>query len=225
MSSTQFPGGIVSVNFGFQPTVNRLWQLGSFTPYDTEVTTTRTLQLGIYGQRSDGSGGSQALDVSASTSCVDANSLAITVNPASCVASLLPFNNDYFITSYSYSKDNLGYGQESWSLTTAPDVPGYTGTITMLRGIAEGTISTGDGVMTAAQMGVVVDESSSNDSLGNQIEGETGSVTAGSPGIGNYEVSRYVIVTQVGASIGKSDDIDGRSGQASIQIPMTPVYH
>ena len=225
MTSTQFPnGGIVSVQFGFNPQVERLFQLGSFTPYDTSVTRTRTISINAYGSKPDGSGGSNTLDVSPSVTCVDASSVNITVNPASCVASLLPFTGDYFVNSYSYSKTNLGFGQETWAFTSKPEITGYTGTIVMLRGIAEGQIATGDGTMAALDMGIVIDETGSNDSLGAQIEGESGSVAAGTPGIGNYDIQRHVIVTQIGGSRGRHTSIDGFTGQASITIPNTPVF-
>lgn len=225
VTSSQFSSnGIVSVQFGFNPEVDRLYQLGSFSPYDATVTKTRTLSLNVYGSKPSGSGGSSSFSVPPSTSCADASTINVQVNPASCAAGLLSFADDFFLTSYSYQKDALGYGQESWSFTSKPDIPGYTGTIVMLRGIAEGTISTGGGTMTSAQMGVTVDETASNDSDGNPIEGESGSVQAGSPGLGNYEIQRYVIASAVGASIGKAAAVDGLSGQASIQIPMNPVY-
>ena len=69
--------------------------------------------------------------------------------------------------------------------------------------------------------GVITDDAASKDSSGNFIDGESGSVQAGFPGIGEYSIQREYIVTNVGASLGKSD---GYTGQASIQIPMTPVY-
>jgi hypothetical protein len=223
--STQFPnGGIVSVQFGFNPQVERLYQLGSFSPYDTTVTRTRTISLNVYGKRPDGSGGSLTTDVTPSISCVDANTINITVNPASCVETLLPFAGDYFLNSYGYNKDNLGYGQESWGFTSKPEITDFSGTIVMLRGIAEGTVATGPGTVPANLMGITVDEISSNDSLGNQIEGESGSVTAGTPGLGNFDISRFVIATSVGASLGKDSSIDGLTGQGSISIPITPVY-
>lgn len=223
--STQFPnGGIVSVQFGFSPQVDRLYELGSFTPYDSTITKTRTITVNVYGSRPSGGGGSAQLTVTPSTLCVDADSVSITVNPASCVGSLLPFIETYFVNSYSYSKDNLGYGQETWSFTSKPIIPGFTGTVVMLRGIAEGTIATGAGIMTSIQMGVVVDNVASNDSLGAAIEGESGSVQAGTPGIGNFDIQRFVIATQIGASVGKNTSVDGLSGEASIQVPLTPVY-
>jgi hypothetical protein len=162
--------------------------------------------------------------VNPSTSCTDAGTTNITITPAACGGSLTPFSDSFFVTSYSYQKENNGYGQETWAFTSKPEIPGYGGTIVMLRGIAEGQISTGDGVMSSTLMGVTVDEAASNDSLGAAIEGESGSVQAGTPGLGNYDVQRYVIVTAVGGSTGRGAAVDGYSGQASIQIPMNPVY-
>jgi len=223
--SSQFPnGGIVSVQFGFNPQVERLYELGSFNPYDSTITKTRTLSLNVYGSRPSGGGGSSPLVITPSTSCADTGAVSVTINPASCVGSLIPFTADYYVTGYSYSKDNLGFGQESWSFTSKPEIPGFTGTIVMLRGIAEGTITTGAGNMTAAQMGIVVDEVASNDSLGLPIQGESGSVQGGTPGIGKYDTQRYIIATSIGGSIGKSDAVDGLAGEGSVQIPMTPVY-
>ncbi len=223
--STQFPnGGIVSVQFGFNPQIERLYELGSFNPYDTTVSRTRTISVNVYGSKPDGTGGSLPFDVTPSVACVDANTTNITVNPASCVASLLPFADDYFLNAYSYSKDALGFGQETWSFTSKTEITDYTGTIVMLRGIAEGTISTGAGVMLAEYQGVTIDAAASDDSLGNPIEGESGSVSAGTPGIGNYDIQRHVIATAVGGSRGKHTLIDGQTGSASISIPLTPVF-
>lgn len=118
----------------------------------------------------------------------------------------------------------MGYGQESWSFTTRPILSNYTGNIVMLRGIAEGTVSTGPSSMTPEQMGVEVDETASNDASGQPIEGESGSVSAGSPGLGNFDYQRYIIATAVGGSMGLNTSIDGFSGTASVSIPMTPVF-
>jgi len=223
ITSAQFPnGGIASIQFGFQPDIQRLFQLGSFSPYDTFIRRTRTLQVSVYGSRPDGAGGSIPYSVAPSVTCVDANSVTATVNPATCVAGLDPFTNEYWVTSYSYQKEQTGYGQESWSMTTAPILDNFTGTIVMMRGIPDGTIATGPGTMASADMGLVVDETGSNDALGNPVQGENGSVQAG--GFGTFDVQRSVIVTSVGDSIGLSPAIDGLTGQASINIPMTPQF-
>lgn len=225
VESPQFVnGGVVSVQFGFEPQVERLYQLGSFTPYDSSLTTTRTMSVNVYGSKPNGTGGSVPLSVAPSDSCVDIESTLINVNPASCVASILPSVGSYFLTSYSYSKDNLGYGQETWSFTSKPTVEGYAGTIVTLRGIAEGTIIYGDGTMLPEYQGVTIDTAASNDSNSDPILGESGNVTAGPVGVGSYDIQRYIIATSVGGSRGRHADIDGQVGNASVNIPLTTVF-
>lgn len=214
-------GGIISVNFGFNAQVNRLWQLGSFSPYDTYVVKQRELSITAYGQREDSSGGSQQYDLTPSDSCVDADPISITVTPGVCEVSISPFTYDYVPTSYGYTKDNFGWGQESWSFTTKPSVDNYTGDIVILRGVATGNIITGDGILTAPEMGVVINEADSVDADGNNIEGESGSVQAGQNSIGEYTVQREIVVSQIGGSVGKKDSYQGK---ASVSIPTELVY-
>jgi hypothetical protein len=222
VTSTLFSqGGIVSVNFGFNPEINRLWQLGSWVPYDTYVTRQQDLSLTGYGKKDNGQGGSQAFTLTPSTSCVDATSIQITVNPGACGVNIAPFTDYFYPTSYSYSKDNFGFGVESWAFTTEQDIDNYTGDIVMLRGISTGQIKIGVGMMSAGNIGIVVNDASSKDSSGNYIEGTTGSVAAGFPGLGSSETQREVVVTSIGGSIGKQD---GYQGSGSVSIPMTPVY-
>lgn len=216
--------GVISVNIGFQANVERLYQLGSFSPYDSSVTRQRTLSMNVYGKKPSGSGGTQVQVLTPSTTCADAGTIQITFNPSSCAGAISGFTDDFFVTSYSYSKENIGYGQESWSFTTKTILPSYTGTIYMLRGISTGTYATGTDVMTQAQMGFIIDDAASRDSFGNYIESESGSVSAGFPGIGNYEISREVVVYSVGGSDGKNSSIDGKRGQASASIPVQPIY-
>jgi hypothetical protein len=218
-----FPqGGIVSVNFGISPTVTRLWELGSFDPYDTITQNQRSLSITAYGKDQNNQGGSQIISLTPSTSCIDAGTISVTINPGVCGTAVSPFTDDFFVTSYSYSKDDpKGHGQESWSFTSKPIIPSYTGTIVMLRGISTGQHLTGNGVMTTADMGVVVNEAASKDSLGNWIEGESGSVSAGFPGIGNYDVTREVVYSQIGGSLLKDD---GNRGTAQVQSPINPIF-
>lgn len=223
VTTALFPnGGIVSISFGISPSITRLWQLGSFSPYDTLTQTQRNLSINAYGSDTSGVGGSQSQTLTASTTCVDAGTISVTVTPGECGTSVSPFTVDFFATGYSYSKsDRRGIGQESWTLISKPIVSDYTGTIAMLRGISTGQHATGDGVLTTAQMGVVVDDAASRDSLGNWIEGESGSVSAGFPGLGEYNFTREVVYTQCGGSTGVAD---GYVGTASVQIPMSPVF-
>ena len=75
--------------------------------------------------------------------------------------------------------------------------------------------------MDPADQGVVYDTVSSQDHGGNWIDGESGSVQAGFPGIGDYSVQREYVVTYVGGSLGRAD---GYKGQAQVTIPMQTVY-
>jgi hypothetical protein len=216
--------GVVSVNFGLQASVERLYVLGSFTPYDTTSTKQRSMSLVVYGKKPDNSAGTVQQLLPVSTGCSDASSVSITFNPSSCGGTLTGFVDTFFITGYSYSKDVTGYGQESWSFITKQIVDSYTGTIYMLRGISSGQLSTGTGTMTALDQGVVVNDTASRDSNGNYIESESGSVSGGFPGLGNYEVSREIVVSAVGASIGKNTSNDGKRGQVSVSIPISPIF-
>jgi hypothetical protein len=225
--SAQFPnGGIVSFQLGFNPQVDRLYEIGSFDPYDTSVTRTQTLSVTAYGKRATGQGGTAIHLLTPSIDCVDTGAINIEVNPASCVPSLRPFIGDFFLNNYSYSKDNLGYGQETWSFTAKPTITGFSGNIVMLRGIAEGTVKTGPGTMPFSLTGCEIDEvtipNPSNDELDVPIESESGSVSAGA--IGNYDIQRFIIPTQVGGSQGRGTTVDGLDGETSITIPLTPVY-
>jgi len=214
-------GGITSVNFGFSPQINRLWQLGSWSPYDTYNIQQRNLSITGYGTKPDGQGGSQVFQLTPSTSCADASTIAVTVNPGACGVALNPFYDDFFPSSYSYTKDNFAFGTETWSFISKPVIEGYTGTIYFIRGISTGQISVGAGIMTAADMGVVVNDSSSKDSSGNYIEGTSGSVSAGFPGIGEYSTQREVVVSSVGGSKGRDD---GNRGNVNITIPNQQIY-
>jgi len=75
--------------------------------------------------------------------------------------------------------------------------------------------------LSSTSQGFVIDEAASVDSLGNNIESESGSVSSGFPGLGEYETKREVVVSEVGGSIGKSD---GYKGQCSCSIPVQPIF-
>jgi len=215
-------GGFVSINFGIDPNTQRLWQLGSYDPYDTYTQRQRNFSLTGYGRRENGSGGSNQINVEPSVTCGSPTPIVIDVTPTSCGYVIDPFSGDYYPTSYSYSKDNFGWGQESWAFVTEPelDVP-YTGTILFIRGIATGQVNTGPGQLDPLDQGIVYDTAASQDSNSNWIDGESGSVQAGFPGIGEYSIERQYVVTHVGGSLGKSD---GYKGTASVTIPMQTVY-
>jgi hypothetical protein len=215
--------GVISVNFGLQASIERLYVLGSFSPFDTTVTKQRNMSLTIYGKKPSGAAGTVPQALTVSTTCSDASSVQITFNPSSCGGALSGFVDTFYVTSYSYSKDVTGYGQESWSFITKPVIDNYSGTIYMLRGISTGQITTGTGTMTALDTGVVVDDVASRDSNGNYIESQSGSVSAGAT-TGTYEVTREIVATSAGGSIGRNVSNDGKRGQSSVSIPVSPIF-
>ena len=217
ISTSLFPqGGITNVNFSLKANITRLWQLGSWSPYDTYNIQQRELSISAYGKKPSGQGGSQVFSLTPTTSCTDASSVSVTINPGACGIVISPFTDSFYPSSYSYSKDNFGWGTESWSFTSKPIISGYTGTTYFLRGISTGQMLVGTGMMTAADIGIVIDDAASRDSNGNYIDGESGSVQAGSLSIGEYAVQREIVVSSIGGSQGKSDGYKG-SGNVSIQ--------
>ena len=133
------PGGITSISYSLSPSTNPLWQLGSYDAYDIEIEEVKNVSLQFYGNVSE------EIILEPSTSCVDSTAkLHIYVNPATCFPGQVSvIDEDFFINSYSYSKDYRGFGQESLSLQSKPILQGYVGSIFLLQGIATGNHLTG----------------------------------------------------------------------------------
>ena len=232
-------GGIISVSYSFTPGMQRLWQIGSFDPFDVFISYVSTLEITAYGRRFDGFGGSALVDVSPTDrGCEDASSHEITVSPATCLEPSDAFQGTYYVTAYSYQKPAFGYGIESWSFTSEPTygqnpyippVPPSIGhrATKMIRGIAEGTMSVGQGYIEFEEfVGVRINNNASNFPSAQAVPVITteGSVTAGPDSLGSHEKTRSIVVTDVGKSMGNNDQINGIAGQVSINIPITPVY-
>lgn len=206
--------GVQSVQWAVQVQNNRLWQLGSWSPYRTQVTKVVTLSMTTYA----GSYGSVSL--SPSTSCADATTHNLSISPGSCTGGVTsPDTTGMFLTSYSYSKgDPIGFGQESWQFQKWVDA-GVTGTdlisvgapTYVIQGISEGQAA---GDLTNAQMGISFNSSG-------QTTGSQGSVSAGFPGIGNADTVTYGTVNSVG---GGTLNATGKLGQSSASIPHQPLY-
>lgn len=196
--------GVTSANWALDPGVERLWQLGSMTPYDTLTRARQTVSITCY------AGGGPVYNLSPATTCVDSNALTVIgISPASCNGGgAEAFQATFYCESYSYTKDNpVGYGMESYSFfrfTTAP-LPTY-----ILQGITTGTISNDDGV---TDPGVVL---SSIDATG-----YNGSVSAGPTSLGEASTEDFGIVSRVGGGTGKQD---GKRGRASATIPTQEVF-
>jgi hypothetical protein len=203
--------GVVSISWDYQPNIERLWELGSFSPFQTRQAPTRGFNMTTYPGDMDIPSGPP------SDSCVDSTSVySLVITPAACTT-IDTVSGDFFITSYSYSKgDPNSVAQESWAgqewleSDYMPE-PDY-----VLRGISEGTYN---GTLTAAEMGITggtVDAS-----------GQTGSVSAGFPGIGQADDIYYISnVTSVGTGVLGDTPATGagKYGNASISIPHTPLW-
>jgi hypothetical protein len=213
VTSDIISAGIVSVNYSYQPEVNRMWQLGSFSAYDIETTTNISLSITNYG------GASTAIALSPSTGCVDSTAqMTVSIVPAACVSGTATITDEvFFINSYSYQKDYKGVGQESWSLIAKPILQGYTGTTYMLQGIATGEhligadIVSNDGIVLIGSDGI-----SANDGSGYDV-----SMSASEMSIGELGVKEFGVITQIGNGIYRED---GRRGNASANIPHQPIY-
>ena len=213
--------GIQSVSWQIQVQTNRLWSIGQWTPYKSQINKTLSVSITTY------AGVLGTLDLGPSTGCLDSDaSMLVVIDPATCAGAGVVdgINDTLFVTSYNYSKGSpTDFASESWSfqkwVDAAPDgfvanpatdsilytgAPDYT-----IQGISEGNWS-GD----VSNVGIVLD-------LDGQVEGQQGNVSAGFPGIGNADTITYGIVTQVG---GGTIFESGKLGNSSASIPHQPLY-
>ena len=211
--------GFQSVNWNINRQPNRLWQLGSWAPWATQVGTTVTISITTY------AGALAAQELRASTSCeTSPASKDISISAESCDPATevdVEYEN-MFLTSYSYSKgDAIGFGTESWSFQkwiesgvggdfmTMPE-PTY-----VLQGTTEGSKS---GNVTNLGLEFFSDGDVGGSHI---VEGQQGSVSAGFPGVGNADTIQLGLVNQVG---GGSLEDGGKTGQSSATIPHQPLY-
>lgn len=194
----------ISAQWSSNPNTQRLYCLGDWESTSVYKRPTTTLSMTFY---ADGS--TSSYNTEPSTSCADANTIAGGLDPAGCGggAALSAITGPWFVTSYSYSKDDAAMpGQESWSMQkwdTGGD-PTVTLPTYVLRGIAEG--STSDQTLTGISL------------TGTLTDSSTGSVSAG--GFGKaYEMEQGTVV-----SVGNASSPSGETGQGSANIPYTPLY-
>ncbi len=213
--------GYQSVNWNINRQPTRLWELGSWTPWKTQIVTTVTVSITTY------AGTLPAVELPEVTSCADsAAKKGILINAAACAtsAAVRVEHTGMYLTSYSYSKgDPTGFATESWSFQKWID-PGVLGSefisvgppTLVLRGQTEGSRSGNIGNGTT-DLGVTFISPESD----HVITGEQGSVSAGFPGLGNADTVTLGLVSSVGG--GKLED-SGATGQSSATIPHTPLY-
>jgi len=209
-------GGIVSVSFSVSPSVERLFQLGSFDAFDINITEQESISISNYG------GASSTLALAPSTLCVDSTAkMGVSITPAPCSGSPVTIDrtgaNSLFITSFSYSKDFQSYGQESWSLQSKPIIQDFTGNQVFIQGFAEGNRLTGSDIV--SDDGIVLTGSvlgTTDDGSGRNLN-----VSAGSPGLGQDDIQIFGKITQIGGGVGKED---GKRGTASANVPHQVVF-
>lgn len=198
---------VISVNWAYNPNVQRIYCLGSWTP-DEDKTIRRptySLNLTLYS-----SGNTPTYSTDPDTSCTTTNQISASVNPASCEDVIDAINyNDWVITGYGYSKDDpQNPSQESWSLqrwhedaSLSITAPSY-----IIRGISEGSVN------------VEVETDAGITFIGVTEIGSQGSVSAG--GVGRADDTKSGVVT----SVGRSTYTYGKTGTGNVTIPYTPLW-
>jgi hypothetical protein len=210
--------GYQSISWSIQVQPNRLWQLGSWDPYKTQVSTVVSVNVTSY------AGALNQITLSPSTSCVDSNANRdVYIHSAACgpTSEITVDYNNVFITSYSYSKtDPTSFGTESWSMqkwiaTTnlGAEFIDYPAPTYVLQGIAEGSRQGNVGNGTS-DLGVIFETDG-------QVTGSQGNVSAGFPGLGRADDITYGLITHVGGGLLEST---GKDGQSSATIPHQPLY-
>lgn len=212
--------GMQSISWNINRQPNRLWELGSWTPWKTQVGATLSISITSY------AGALAAIDLAPSTSCANSTAIkTIIINAETCDGNPTAINEaNMYINSYSYSKgDPTGFGTESWSFqkwiesgVAGADFIQIPEPTYVLQGRAEGSRQ-GDIGNGTTDLGVrfLSPESS------HVVEGEQGSVSAGFPGIGNADTIKLGLIDRIGG--GKLED-GGKTGQSSATIPHQPLY-
>jgi len=193
---------VISANWTASVAPERLWVIGSQTPYATFSTGTQQGTITTYGS------GNISLDLTPSAGCVEGTAkLDITITPSSCGGILSPVEL-HSLTSYTYSKQAKSPGQCTYSFQD------YIGKIpeVNLQGIATGDWSgTGHGITGSSDM-----------------TGKEGNVQAGFPGTGRALDKFFGIVTAIGgADVGidsLTNTVNTDEGAANCTIPWTPIW-
>jgi hypothetical protein len=193
-TSVSFTGCATSVNWGASPNSQRLYCLGSWSPYIVIAKPTATLSITVYAP-------GPSYSTVPTTGCANANTIGAGVSPGACGGGGGEgVSGNWYVTSYSYSKDDATMpGTESWSMQQwiGGLQPSY-----VMRGVTEGQGSPGSGVNFSS-----VDGSTS-----------TGSVSAG--GFGRADTLNVGVVVSVGGGSSSA----GATGQGSASMSYTDLY-
>ena len=220
--------GFQSVNWNINMQPNRLWQLGSWDPFKTQVGKTVSVSFTTYASR-DPNGSLypnliQPITLTPSQTCEDSNARAhVQIDVAACGDSQAVNVDleDMYLTSYSYAKgDPIGFGTESWSFqgwvgsgVSGDEFISIIEPTFILQGRAEGSVSGNVGT-SEEDLGLVMETEG-------QVTGQQGSVSAGFPGVGNADDVTLGLVDRVG---GGRLDAAGETGQSNATIPHQPLY-
>ena len=193
-----------NVSWGYNPNIQRLYCLGTISPWASIEKPTETMSVTVY----QGSVSTQS--VSPSTGCDDITSVSASVSPSACGSVVAGVSGNWYISSYSYSKGDPNIpGQETWSLQrwvegsnpSLSPAPDY-----VIRNISEGQSTRYPGTTTGISF------------TGTVLSGQQGSVAAGATG--TADTIYYGTVTQVGgASLG-----GGETANSSASIQLTPLW-
>lgn len=215
---------VLSVNWSYNPNIQRYFCLGSTEPYITITKPTEQMSVALY------SGSTPSYNVEATTDCDSpGNPITATVSPGDCAGSptVGPIKDIWHLQNYGFSKDDPNLpGQETWALThwlsnqdfvnagiTPPT--GAAAPDNIIRGLAEGQAS--DYTAGDADPGVIF--------AGDTQIATTGSVSAGA--VGRADTLIYGIAHEVGNSGQLPSEADqyGRTGQGSVSVPLTPIWY
>ncbi len=215
VTSNLITSGFVSVSFSDSATVERLFELGEFDPFDVTVQTQESISITNFG------GTSSTLALAPSTSCDDSTArMDVTITPAPCTGSTTPItrtgDDALFINSFSYSKDFQSFGQETWSLQGKPILEDFTGSSVFLQGFSEGTQLVGADIVSDDGVALTSSTTGSFDAESRNLQ-----VSAGFPGLGQDDTQQFGKVTSIGGGVGKED---GKRGTASANVPHTLVF-
>jgi len=221
----QVTEGITSIEWNFGTNVNRLYTLG--------------MGAGSCGPREFGSVRSAEVSVSFSiyggitpetSTCPPAEcanspaTVVVNIVPGTCDADVDGLSRAVFINSYSYSKDRVSFGTESWAgnAYVSPESV-QTGTCNeyiepeptyVILGLAEGTIE-GEGGDIQATVGARFRDDAC------VVETTRASVQASNISIGEYMIVQHGTFQSVGNSLFWDP---GVVAKANVSLTLQPVY-
>ena len=193
MTHVNFGACVISVNWSSSSNVERFYCIGNWHPFLFIAKPTQSLNITLYAP-------GPSYPTPESRSCDTTNSITASVSATSCGGGSGGVSGSWFVSSYSYSKDNvLVPGQESWSMIQWLAGSGVGAPSLILRGIAEGSGSVGSGISFGG---------------GYSVSANSGGVSAN--GIGHADTVTQGQVSAVGGGSG--------NGTGSASIPYIPMY-